>query len=253
MPLDGSRKQLPKPVAKLPKKFAWIAASGIALYFLPSQIQIAPSTIRTLAGEWPSVALPDGTLVRMTPNSEIKIDFDSDERRVEQIQGRNFYEIFHDPARPFSVHTDSAVVTAIGTRFGVDERSDQKTVVTIDDGRVAIESVSDRWGWTDGPSIRAGKGQEVVVETDRPMVAKSVNVDEQLAWQNRRIHFHKTPFAEAIAEFNRCNEVQLEVPPELKALAPNVYGYFKLDEPAEFERYLRQLVEVLKQQGVLNP
>ena len=52
------------------------------------------------------------------------------------------------------------------------------------------------------------------------------------------MYFSQVPVADAIAEFNRRNVVQLEMPSDAEALTLTITGFFQLDNPARFAMYL---------------
>jgi transmembrane sensor len=86
------------------------------------------------------VELADGSVVRLMDGASI--GFDEPFERQLRLRGRAFFDVSHGDA-PFSVFSESAIVSVLGTRFGVDA-SPSSTEVTLVEGRVAVSSAHDR-------------------------------------------------------------------------------------------------------------
>ena len=102
---------------------------------------IAMQTISVPYGITSSVELPDGSTVWLNSGTSFKypVQFDSNTRQVELIEGEAFFEVQADPQHPFIVNTNHISVTATGTRFNVNAYPDENSVyVSLDKGRVNI-------------------------------------------------------------------------------------------------------------------
>ena len=102
---------------------------------------IAMQTISVTYGITSSVELPDGSTVWLNSGTSFKypVQFDSNTRQVELIEGEAFFEVQADPQHPFIVNTNHISVTATGTRFNVNAYPDENSVyVSLDKGRVNI-------------------------------------------------------------------------------------------------------------------
>ena len=66
------------------------------------------------------ISLQDGSVVSLSPASQLRYprQFRGNRRQV-QLRGEAFFEISHNPARPFQVFTDKLVTTVLGTSFRV--------------------------------------------------------------------------------------------------------------------------------------
>jgi transmembrane sensor len=93
-------------------------------------------------GEQREIRLPDGSRLVLDTNSAIDIEFSAAERLVHLRRGRIMIETAHRPAdrdRPFRVAIDEGRVTALGTRFTV-EQSAQGARVVVLEARVRIDA-----------------------------------------------------------------------------------------------------------------
>ncbi|NBB63476.1 hypothetical protein GVN18_29875 [Pseudomonas sp. ODNR1LW] len=127
---------------------AWAAAglgavaAGVvaAVLVWPSQGRVVQQTVTGTTGQIVQAAFDDGSLVRLNGRSEVTTAFGA-ERRDVYLKGEGFFAVAKDARRPFSVFTATHRVTALGTRFNVDERSGGAVEVSVLEGRVEVVSL----------------------------------------------------------------------------------------------------------------
>ncbi|MEY4539866.1 MAG: hypothetical protein RLZZ306_1623 [Bacteroidota bacterium] len=80
--------------------------------------------------------LPDGTKVLLSKNSEITYSktFEGDTREI-NLTGEGFFDVHHDAAHPFIIHTQGTDVRVLGTSFNVKAYNSQVQVL-VKTGRV---------------------------------------------------------------------------------------------------------------------
>lgn len=122
-----------------------VAASVLLLivsslfYFLrPSESQIIYATGNH---ETLSVELPDGSLVVLNANSELKFSkvMKNAEQRVVEFSGEGYFDVAHDAERLFTVRTGSVDVDVLGTEFNLETRR-EFTNVYLKRGKVVLHS-----------------------------------------------------------------------------------------------------------------
>jgi transmembrane sensor len=176
--------------------------------------QLTVLDVATGVGEQHSTVLPDHSLVELNTQSEIRVAFTSTERRVELVRGEAFFDVSKDPARPFIVYTDVASAKAVGTRFSV-YRALTGTIVTVAEGRVLVRhqqplpaSAAD----ADHPeAVEVVPGTQAEARPGRPVQMHSANLQQSLAWRERRLVFDGAPLEEVVKEFNRYNSPPLVI------------------------------------------
>lgn len=197
------------------------------------------SALATNASEWRTVTLEDGSKATLGPRTVLTHSFRDDQRRIKLIQGEALFDVQKDPRRPFVVETLDSCAKAVGTIFAV-RRQLQSTSVTTLEGIVAVGRLdrTDRNCIAD--TVRLYAGQQVVVESWTPLVARAIDPEVEFAWTSRKIIFTGQRVEEALREFNRRNWVQLEMPDSKEGLMMRVYGSFPLDDPGHFAYYLEK-------------
>lgn len=190
----------------------------------------------TRIGENRTIALADGS--RLTLNTATRLRTASGaERRVWLDSGEAYFDIVHDPARPFVVDAGNSRVTVLGTRFTV-RRDGASTRVLVEQGRVRVSEQGGRGGA--GEAVELVRNQEATSTGGHIALGErsQAQLEQRLAWREGRIVFDQTTLGEAADEFNRYNKRKLVVSdPEVAALriggsfAPsNVDGFVRLLE-----------------------
>ena len=107
----------------------------------PRPVEIARMIeVKTNPGMTTTVQLPDGSVVHLNSESRLSYPsfFDKDKRKV-TLQGEAFFEVAHKEY-PFVVHSPLLAIKVLGTKFNVKAYSDEKSVVTLAEGKVEVET-----------------------------------------------------------------------------------------------------------------
>jgi transmembrane sensor len=189
--------------------------------------------------------MSDGSRVTLNTDSDIRVWLDNRERVVEIDRGEAFFEVAHDPRRPFVVTAGERRVIAVGTQFSVRrERADLRVIVA--EGTVRYEgharNTPRRAGTAAGPdAVLLPAGSIARIEGDAVRLQR-LPVDEaerNLTWRNGLLTFRGTPLSEAIAEFNRYNTRKLVIEdPAIGSL--EVGGVFRSNNVEPFVRLLER-------------
>ena len=152
----------------------WLTARHIAPVAL-QKVQVG-DTITTSATERRRVGLPDGSVLFVNSNAQVKVATD---RRVEVDRGEVFVEVVpqfdeNEQRELFEIATPYKTVTALGTKFAVDA-NDEDTDVLVTQGKVKVTGV-------DKP-VEAGQRLTAPVAATKPAeVAAAPRASEALAW-----------------------------------------------------------------------
>ena len=188
------------------------------------------------------IMLEDGSVVRLEPQSIVRVDFRERERRLYLESGRALFQVAKDADRPFVVEADQATVRAVGTAFGV-ERNKEGVVVTVAEGKVAVRAAREEGDapQAGSPQSAAGTarpgvvfltaGKQVVVQRSGDAEpVRDVDTSRALAWSEGRLVFDGVPLREVAEQFNRYNRTQLLIEGEALSRRP-VNGVFEASDP----------------------
>lgn len=117
------------------------------------------------------VVLPDESTAKLFANTQIryKRGFTATDRAV-YLEGKAYFSVQRDPARPFSVYTKETKTTALGTSFTIDSHSGAKYAsVQLHTGKVVVASLSET------PTFQQifldTKGERLLFDANKKLVA----------------------------------------------------------------------------------
>ena len=186
----------------------------------------------------------DGTVAHLNSESKIHypVKFGLFERRI-RLEGEAYFEVTHNPRRPFVVEFEGGEIQVLGTSFNVKAyRDDVIVAVTLDEGRVVLD---DRRGgrFELSPSEqllydrRSGEGR----------IVRGADAMRYSIWKDDVISFRDTPLAEVLETLSRWYDVRFETDGQPdrpisytfatdNTLLDNVLREMELISPVRFER-----------------
>lgn len=193
--------------------FGAAAATALLAVILVIQRVLLGDVYTTEVGEQRTVALPDGSLMSMNTQSNVRVTYSDDVRDIYLQSGQAMFSVAHDTNRPFRVHMDGTTVQAIGTRFDIRrEPKEMKVAVIEGQVRVSLDTERSRPNSSSAPSVRVAAGQGVsVLQTGEVTPPAPINVNEAVAWQQRTLVFSDATLSEIIAEFERYTHTQIHI------------------------------------------
>lgn len=170
------------------------------------------NTLTTAKGETFTLVLPDGTHVTLNSASSVRYPaaFAGNDRRVE-VTGEAFFDVTHTESKPFIVHNplSGIDVKVFGTEFNVHTYADEQPAVTLIQGSVEV-SLDGRAANQQPQAQKIRPGQQVQVTQDNQLVlAKSVNLDEVLAWKRGRFYFSHANITTVMKQLERWYNIEV--------------------------------------------
>lgn len=227
---------------------ACIVLAVIALYPFAAGPQAEFREYVTDVGAPHELVLADGSVVHLNTRSRLDFRVTRKARDLHLLAGEAFFIVAKDRSRPFRVHTDAAVVQAIGTRFNVDTH-EGGTVVAVVEGSVQLllpgttgsREITRFMPLRAGESMeiqRTGGGADLHVTTLTPQA-----LDRRTAWISGVLSFEDEPLTNVVAQMNRYNRRQMViVDPTIAQVS--VGGRFKATDVETFLMGLQQIASV---------
>ena len=191
--------------------YVWTVAASIALlvsligFYQWQQKQPDWVTFTAEAQQVKRLTLPDQTEISLAGGSRLTYDARhyGQEMRLVRLEGKAFFEVWHDEARPFRVETAESRVTVLGTRFQVVAGKEQTTVDVVS-GKVgfALREKTDSVALTAGLQAYYTSGDPRIKVTEQP------NPNE-LAWLTHRLRFEETPLPQVVADLEQAYQTTL--------------------------------------------
>lgn len=239
--LEAAERVRAAPVAK--RSRLGLIAAGITLVAGLSVVVLvrpylagaeAPQEFATQLGRRAEHRLSDKSVVTLAADSGVSVRYSHDARDIALTRGDAVFDVTKDARRPFRVQAGDTQVTAVGTTFEVELVSDA-VQVRVFDGVVRVNR--------DGAERRVGKGEWLMLASNRAPVAGRLEADSYQAWRSDWLDADGLPLKYVIARLNRytTQSVALHDPGlgELK-----VTGRFKLDRPTESLTMIAALLDM---------
>lgn len=172
-----------------------------------------------------TVQLADGSSVQLNTDTAIAVDLAPARRSVRLFRGEAFFQVEHDPQRPFFVETGNGEVRVTGTSFNVRVRNGITEVGLVKGGvRLTAADRPDR-------TLNLAPGEEGEITAQGLSAPRSFDADRLTAWRRGQVVFFRTPLGEVIDELNRYQRGRILVLGE-KLRALPVTGVFDARDPA---------------------
>lgn len=90
-------------------------------------------------GEQKSITLEDGSTIVLDTQTKVVTAYSDTMRYIVLEKGQARFDVAKNPDRPFVVEAGNGTITAIGTAFVVSKRGNSEVLVTLIEGKVAVE------------------------------------------------------------------------------------------------------------------
>lgn len=198
----------------------------------------------TSVGEQQTVALEDGSLMKLNTATSLNVDFDEGERRVTLKEGEAFFDVQKDVnGRPFFVDAGDIVIRVLGTDFNVYRKADV-TVVDVLEGLVQVIQKAPARVASDN-TFDVPEGYRISIDANG--VASdilAIDANRVSAWLDGRLEFDAAPLADVVNEFNRYAKAQLVVA-DASLNDLEISGSFTIGRSEEFARGLEEVYPVV--------
>lgn len=184
---------------------------------LSAKDSIQHVTLNTPRGGQYRVTLSDGTRVWLNAASSLSYPtaFTGNERSV-KLKGEAYFEVAHNAAQPFIVHTPDEDVKVLGTSFNINCYIDEnRTVTTLTTGSVRLDSR----GAAHTAVLHPG---EQAVLDNAAFNIEEVDVSLYTAWKDGDFRFQATPLTEVMRQIGRWYDLDVDnasIPADIKVHA----------------------------------
>lgn len=181
----------------------------------------------TAVGEQRSVALSDGSTLRLNTDSVVDVRFVTGERRLELVRGEAQFNVAKDASRPFIVTGAGIEAKALGTVFIV-RRKENATELVVTEGRVKFGAVAD-----ESAAKEVAAGQVATCDARDPQSVRVETLNQaalarRVAWESGNLICRPDmPLAEFAEDFNRYHRQKLVLQDAATAATP-MAGVFPL-------------------------
>lgn len=211
----------------------------------PSTENVAMRVISTATGQRADIRLSDGSRVSLGVDSRLRLPPDFGQRsRDLYLDGTAYFDVVHDTTRAFRVHTETAVMQDVGTRFVVTAyRGSGSTQVVVADGAVTLRAPHD----STPDAVQLGAGNLArITQGETTVVVRAVDPKQYLAWMDGRLVFHDAPLSDVVSELHRWYDEDVRIGDSTLARLPLTASF----EAASFRESLQLITTILPLRAV---
>lgn len=155
--------------------------------------------------------LPDGSKVVLYTGARLQFpDAFADTIREVLLEGDAFFDVTHQPDRPFYVKTNNLTIKVLGTSFFVRNTAESKTEVAVRTGRVAV---SERYSANEkNNGVLLTPNQKVVYYAEQQhFVTALVEKPVPIAAAIPAFNYEETPLTNVISDLQSTYQVQISL------------------------------------------
>ena len=206
------------PVRRLYFKLLVAASVGIVFclgYLLRNQLGSSANPIKyesivTLAGQLKLIQLADGTNIWLNADSRMTYPekFAGKTREV-KLSGEAYFEVAHDIAMPFIIHSGKVNTTVLGTSFNIKAYPDDKTIkVAVVTGKVGVTKKSATSNQT--AVLLTPNKQAVFTDANGTLVSETIDASTIISWRQGKLQYRNAPLSEVLADVQRKYNVVIK-------------------------------------------
>lgn len=139
--------------------------------------------------------LPDGTIVILAKGSKLTIfpTFNKKYNREVELEGKAFFDVAHNPVKPFIIYSGNVRTTVMGTAFDITAVPGAKTVtVNVIRGMVEVRNSKTHW------MTYLKKNMQIISgEHDEVINRGVIDAAKELAWNKKDLEFSDISLADA--------------------------------------------------------
>ena len=188
-----------------------IAGVWLGSTYLPSKKQIY-AKLYAPYGSRIRFELPDGSRGWLNSGSSLKypVNFTGNTRKV-YLKGEGYFDVKHDPDKPFVVQTKNTRVTALGTSFNVHSYSgNSNNEVTLIKGVVVVDKKLQDGTFKKVSVMKPGQHVTLNAQTGR-LITSNKDPEKYVAWKDGMLMFRNDPLSRVINEMEMFYNVDIEV------------------------------------------
>lgn len=182
-----------------------LTAAGMYFYMSKAETSSAPLVIAVERGQKANVTLPDGSKVWL--NSQSKLTYSDNfnvKKRELQLDGEAYFEVAHNPDKPFIVHGNDIAVEALGTAFGIKAYNEDNLISSIlMRGKVRVTT-------PDGEAILMPNERIMYDKTTHKKALSAVtNATDFTGWIHNELRFENESLGEIAKSIQRIYNVEI--------------------------------------------
>lgn len=194
-----------------------------------AEITVDSLKIESPIGSRTEVELTDGSIVHLNSGSRIEYpqNFTGNSREV-MLKGEGYFDIVHNPEKPFVVKTGQLDIRARGTIFNVKAYPDEEVIATtLVEGKIIIEKEGSA-GSRETIGTLEPEQHVTFNKKNGKITSSKGNIKKYIAWKDGKLVFDNDPIARVAKRLSQIFNVEIIVKDSAKKYT---YTVTFVDEP----------------------
>ncbi len=194
-------------------RLIWRAAAAIIVLLLATQIVLHTQSTKNwnefTAQQRQTIFLPDSSKVILAQNAQLSYpeSFKGNERDV-KLSGTAYFEITHNPEKPFRIKTNHTKVEVLGTKFLVETNQSTSEKVLVDEGKVSFSTGS----LFSHQKVILTKNEIGIWDSKQNKLSEKANPEQNSnAWLSGRFSFSRLPLADVLKTIEKHYNIKIEL------------------------------------------
>jgi ferric-dicitrate binding protein FerR (iron transport regulator) len=175
-------------------------------FFQKNNIEtITLSEIIVPKGEIKKVMLPDGTLVFI--NSDSKLSYDnlfSQKTREVYLEGEAFFDVKHNPEKPFIVKTVENRIRVLGTAFNIYAYPNEDIYrASLERGKILISHKDENKEY----ELKVNQSYLLLRGSNQSKIFETKSIETYSSWKNGNIDFKNQSFTNILRVLERTHNI----------------------------------------------
>ncbi|MDR1402864.1 MAG: FecR domain-containing protein [Tannerellaceae bacterium] len=176
--------------------------------------ETAAFEVAAAKGEKASLTLPEGSTVALNSDSKIicRADFNRRDRAL-TLEGEAYFDVTHNPEKPFIVTCEQISVRVLGTRFGIKTYGNEDHIsIVLNAGKIRLTTPKE--------TIEMKPDDRIVYnKRTQTAICEKVNADDYTGWRQNRLRFENESLETIVKSVSRMHNIDIEFDrPQLKDL-----------------------------------
>jgi ferric-dicitrate binding protein FerR (iron transport regulator) len=205
---DKQRRVIPEWLKIAAAVVITLSVSWLAFQLKPlKEPAVAMNTIYVPAGQSVNLTLADGTNVWLNSRTTLKYPgvFTGHKREL-ILEGEAFFDVAHDPKKPFVVHAGEYDIQALGTQFDVEMYPQNgRFSASLLAGSIKVTATND------ASQTIVLKPNSMALKQDGRLVSRAITDFDHYRWREGLICFKDMPFADLMLKFEKCYGIKIVV------------------------------------------
>lgn len=220
-------------IQKIAASVVIIGLMGIAFWKVRENGQVEPKATWTFtindSDQIKMIKMPDGTSIWLNKGARLAYNnhFNQDFREV-RLTGEAYFDVAHNPEKPFMVQTDKLTTTVLGTAFNIEAYPEESQIkIELVRGKVQVNKGKD-------PKYVLAPGEMLSYDkTNDNTSVETMQVKNAGMWTKGKLAFQQVPLLDALKRLEKNYHITIIYKGGKHEEITNITGVYEQSRPED--------------------